>query len=217
MKMKLRKCLSTLLTCTVLSLMIFPSVANASTIIPEDSNTNIYQFSFDELSEQDQEFLEKMTLVFDGFTSDNSGKIIFTYSDQDLVNNFGFTSEEVDRLNEIVDAVSTSSVNFNDEYAVSPYIFYEGGIVYFTNDDVDAFLFAAASVGPEAVYAALMALGTVSLGPVGTALTIAVGALGFPSLAQFCYYVIQAATMNQGVYIGVEMNGVFPNIISGTW
>ncbi len=59
--------------------------------------------------------------------------------------------------------------------------------------------------------------GAISLGPVGAAIASAVGILGFPSLAGFTYSILQAVSNKQGVYLGVEMNGVFPNIVSGTY
>ncbi len=96
-------------------------------------------------------------------------------------------------------------------------MFVEDGKIWFTYDDVMSFLFAAASVGSSAMYAALVALGSVSLGLVGTAIATVVGIIGAPSLASFCYQVIQAVANYQGGYIGVEMNGIFPNIVCGTW
>lgn len=47
------------------------------------------------------------------------------------------------------------------------------------------------------------------LGPVGTEIVAAVGILGIASLANFTYLVIQAHYAGQGVYIGVEWDGVW--------
>jgi len=215
----LKRILSSLLVFT----MLFVLTVSASAATPKKilSDTQANHFSMDNISESDQEFLKKMVQVFDGYVTNAAGVITFTYSDEQL-SEIGFTQTEITELSEINSAVCGVSMtdaddNYESNTAITPQMFVEDGIVYFDNADVDAFLFAAASLGPEAVYAALVALGSVTLGPVGTVIVTIVGLIGAPSLASFCYYVIQAATYGEGVYIGVEMNGVFPNIISGTW
>ena len=100
---------------------------------------------------------------------------------------------------------------------ITPMMHVSGGKIWFTYSDIVGTLTSAAMIGPAAVYAAFVGLGSISLGPVGTAITAAVGVLGFPSLAGFTYSILQASINRQGVYMGVEMNGVFPNIVSGTW
>ncbi|MCL6446128.1 MAG: hypothetical protein K6T83_22235 [Alicyclobacillus sp.] len=116
-------------------------------------------------------------------------------------------------------------LNESQEYAnispsvgrISPQLFYKNGIIYFTHSEVVATLFAAASLGPEAVVATLETLGTLTGGPIGTAIVAILSAIGAPALSQFTYYIIQAYYNDEGVYIGISWNGIFPNIVTGTW
>lgn len=170
--------------------------------------------SSENFSAEDVAFFEKMSLVFDGYTSNEAGEICFTYSIASLYE-LGFSESEISKLATLNEEICGTILT--DENIAQSKIFVEDGKVWFTYDDVMSFLFAAATVGPEALYAAIVALGSVSLGPVGTAIAAIVGVIGAPSLASFCYQIIQAVANQQGVYIGVEMNGIFPNIVSGTW
>lgn len=195
--------------CTMLPITTFATGSSSTT----ESNSDVV-FSGNNFSAEDRIFFEKMSLVFDGYTTTETGEIIFTYSNTNLTK-LGFNENEVARLNALNETIC--GVVLTGDSSVTTRIHVEGGKVWFTYDDVMAFLFAAASVGPSAMYAALVALGSVSLGPAGTAITAIVGIIGAPSLASFCYQVIQAVANKQGVYIGIEMNGIFPNIVSGTW
>ena len=89
--------------------------------------------------------------------------------------------------------------------------------VYFTNHDVNKFLFAAASIGPAALMAAIVSLSSMVAGPVGTVISAVLSVLGAASLSRLCYLVIQANTLGKGVYIGVTWNGPFPNYTDGLW
>lgn len=201
----------------ILSLVMLLSMSvTAFAAEPASSNENnsAVIFSDDSFSSEDRVFFEKMSLVFDGYTTNEAGEIVFTYSNTSLAE-LGFNENEIARLNSLNETIC--GVALTDNTSVAARMFVEDGKIWFTYDDVMAFLFAAASVGSSAMYAALVALGSVSLGPVGTAIAAIVGVIGAPSLASFCYQVIQAVANQQGVYIGVEMNGIFPNIVSGTW
>lgn len=219
-----KKILSTFMAFTMVFAFTVPSSA-ATTSSSSDTQTQSVEdtkaihFSADNISEKDKVFLNKVTKIFDGYVTNKAGVITFTYSDKQL-SDTGFTQAQIVKLHEInskVCGVSLSDAASDSGSNITPQIFVEGSIIYFEYVDVQAFLFAAASVGPEALYAALVALGSVSLGPVGTAIAAIVGAIGAPSLVSFCYYVIQAVANNEGVYIGIEMNGIFPNIVTGTW
>lgn len=208
----MKKIISLLMS--LLLIFTMSSTAFAAEYRTDAENNAGVVFSNSSFSEEDRAFFEKMSLVFDGYTTNKAGEIVFTYSNNSLYE-LGFTESEATRL-AALNATICGTV-LSDEDSVSSRMFVEDGKIWFTYDDVMAFLFAAASVGPSAMYAALVALGSVSLGPVGTAIAAIVGVIGAPSLASFCYQVIQAVANQQGVYIGVEMNGIFPNIVSGTW
>lgn len=208
----MKKIISLLMS--LLLIFTMSSTAFAAELEPDAENSSDILFSSSSFSEEDLAFFEKMSLVFDGYTTNESGEIIFTYSSDSLYN-LGFSESEVARLTTLNETICGTILS--DEMSVSSRIFVEDGKIWFTYDDVMAFLFAAASIGPEALYAAMLGLSSISVGPVVTAIIAVVGALGAPSLINFCYNIIQAATYGQGVYIGIEMNGIFPNIVSSTW
>lgn len=216
MKKLSKKLLSVILSLTMLFSISATAFAADSTTSEVFNNTNAITFSANNITKSDQDFLDKMSKIFDGYVTSETGVIEFTYTDEELTN-IGFTQTEIEKLTEINNSICGTRLPAESDTIPSSRIHLKGATVYFTNNDVDAFLFSAAVIGPQALYAALVALGSVSLGPVGTAITAVVGILGAPSLASFCYYVVQAGINDQGVYIGIQMNGIFPIIVSGTW
>lgn len=181
-----------------------------------DEDTNI---SFDDLSEEDQIFLKKMTLIYDGYDTNEAGEIIFTYSTEDL-RKLGFTEKEIERLNEINEIVCGTILVESDRIPtnpVQPAMFVKDWKIWFTYDDVMRILVPAATMGADSLYAAIVALSTAIGGVVGGGLATALGIVGVPSLGYLCYLALQAGVNHQGVYIGVEMNGAFPIIDCGTW
>lgn len=211
----MKKLLSVILSFTMIFSMSVTAFAHESTTAKAIQDTKEIKFSLNDINENDKAFLNKMSQVFDGYITNKSGAIEFTYNDEQL-SNICFTQSEIIKLTEINNTVCGTVLSKEPNSPIYTKMFVEGGKIYFDNVDVQAFLFAAASVGPQALYSALVALGS-TLGPVGTAIAAVVGIIGAPSLASFCYYIIQAAYYDQGVYIGIEMNGIFPNIVSGTW
>lgn len=171
--------------------------------------------SEDNISYADKDFLGKMVNVLDGYITNDEGKIEFTYSESDLLA-LNFSTSDLAALQEInslvcgVDFSSTGS-------SPNARVFVEDLIVYFEPGEVVDFLLAAATIGPEALYVAFVGVGTLIGGPVGTAITSIAGILGAASFGSLCYIIIQAVTNGQGVYIGVEMNGIFPNLVAGYW
>lgn len=179
------------------------------------SNEMLTTITMDDFSDADVQFLNKFVSVLDGYYTSENGEISFSYTDSELAN-LGFTPEDLGKLDEINSQVCGIVIS-EDDNTIMARIFVEDGKIYFDNGDVHAFLFAAASVGPEALYAAIVGLGTLLGGAVGTTITAILGALGAASLSYLCYLIIQAAANGQGIYIGIEMNGIFPNFVAGTW
>jgi len=181
-----------------------------------DEDTNI---SFDDLSEEDRIFFKKLTLVLDGYKTNEAGEIIFTYSTDDLYK-FGFNEKEIERLNELNKMVCGTVLPDSDRIPMNPVqsrIFVKDWKVWFTCDDVANLLLTAASLGPEALYITIVGLSTAVGGAVGTVLSVFIDAIGIPSLGGLCYLIIQAVANHQGIYFGLEMNGVFPTVDCGTW
>lgn len=191
---------------------VLPTVVHAqeSSVVMEQNNKKI-----NKLTDSQAQFMQKYKALLDKFQFSNgdSGRLILSVTSDELINNYGFTFEE---SKAILDAVRFAYLPKQpDLYQSRMHI--DGGKIYFTYDDVVAFLSSAAQIGPAAMYGALVGLGTVSLGPVGGMVVTALGVIGAPGLAEFTYQVVQATINRQGVYIGVEFNGIFPNIVSGTW
>lgn len=206
--------LKKLLSLTIALSFLFVSTASASAAnIPNDDPPTA--ISIEDFSDSDTQFLTKFAGVLDGYYTTESGGIGFSYTNTDLVN-LGFTTSDIGKLVEINSQVCGVIIP-KDNAPIMTRVFVEGTIIYFENGDVIDFLLAAATVGPEALYAAIVGLGTLLGGVVGTTVTAIIGALGGASLTYLCYLIIQAATNGQGIYIGIEMNGIFPNLVSGTW
>lgn len=192
-------------------------VVNADDLAVVDSNdiqpSNMDSFTLD-LNSQQQLFMNKLTHIYPYFYFDNN-QLALSIDYDTLKTEYGFTDDDIVTIDSMLKAPAISWDNETSNIQSRMYV--KGSKVYFTHADVVSALYSAALIGPSAIYAALVGLGTISLGPVGTAIAAAVGVLGFPSLSGFTYQVIQAAPNGQGVYLEVEMNGIFPNIVSGTF
>ncbi len=101
--------------------------------------------------------------------------------------------------------------------SVSPEISVRGTVIYFTYDDSVSFLTVAASIGPYAMLGALDSIATLFGGPIGTAIGTILGIIGFPSLLQLCYLVLQAEVEHKGVWMGFTSWIPFPNYEQGLW
>ncbi|WDV46610.1 hypothetical protein PV797_02675 [Clostridiaceae bacterium M8S5] len=182
---------------------------------------NVSKLNLNGLSSEEINFLKAYQRILGEFEFDKTGKLVLKLSLSEIKEKYEFTDGQISKLKEVMQfADSMGPVSQKDEPHNKNDIFcrihFEGSKVYFTNEDIVTFLLAAAEIGPAAIYAALVGLGS-TLGPVGTGIVAVVGILGMPSLATFTYQVIQAHYAGKGVYIGVEWNGFFPNIVSGVW
>ena len=99
---------------------------------------------------------------------------------------------------------------------VSPYLSVNGTVVFFTYSDMVAFLFTAAVAGPAALAAALDAVAWLFGGPIGGAIGVILDIIGWATIANFAYLIIQAHVLHRGVYFGIEWTP-FPNYTQGTW
>lgn len=180
--------------------------------VKQPSNIDFFNLA---LNPQQQLFINKLTQIYSYFYFNDNNKLTLLIDYDTLKAKYGFTTADIITIDSMLKApalyLDTEIPNIQSRMYV------KGSKVYFTHADVVSALYSAALIGPSAIYAAIVGLGTISLGPVGTAIAATVGALGFPSLSGFTYQVIQATSNGQGVYLGVEMNGLFPNIVSGTF
>lgn len=109
-----------------------------------------------------------------------------------------------------------NSASSKHQNSADPQLSANGTIVYFTQNDMFAFLLTAASVGPEGMAVALTAVATLIGGPVGTAIGVILGIIGIASLSNFCYLVLQAKLDGTGVYMGIAWTP-WPNYTQGEW
>lgn len=165
------------------------------------------------LNDSQREFLEKYKKLLDKFSLDKDGYLKLNVNKEELIKVYGFNQNEAEG---IINSVKLAYPITNADGQIKSRIHISSGKIYFTHSDVTGLLISAAQIGPVAVYGVLVGLGS-TLGPVGTTLVAALGIIGAPSLASFTYNVIQAQFNKQGVYIGVEFNGIFPNIVQGVW
>lgn len=214
-----KKIISTLLVFTLI-ISLSGSVFAAEPILPEIVNNKTVS---DVLSNEQKEYLGKLQSIFDKFYFDDDGFLKLDIKYEKLQKKYGFSDYDIEQLDGMLNASAQISINqFNsNQFAVapieiSPNAYVENWIIYFTYDDMMTFLYSAAVAGPAAMFAAINAIAYLISGPGGMVVTI-LSIIGLAGLAGFCYLVLQAAVMQQGVYIGIEWNGPFPNIVQGTW
>lgn len=75
----------------------------------------------------------------------------------------------------------------------------------------------AAQIGPAALIAEIEAVSLMLGGPVSAVVAAILSAVGICSFGDLAYLVIQAAANDQGIYFGIDWNGVFPNPTQGTF
>ncbi|WP_326974896.1 hypothetical protein [Caproicibacter sp. BJN0012] len=170
------------------------------------------------LSQSEKQFLQKYCKILSEFSLDENNVLALSLSDEELIKKYSFTNSDLIFLHKIIDSSKEINKNYNHSGSqIQPNVFIEGTVIYFTASDVDTLLLAAASAGPTAMIAALDLVATMTGGPVATAITTVLGVIGVASISNFCYLCIQAHTYGEGVYIGVEFDGGFPNGVQGRW
>lgn len=216
--MNMKKILVSTLSIGLIAPVILTPAVNVSAATSNlEQEANITEDVTVSFNNQQKEFLEKLSLVYSFFYFDDNNKLHLELTNNELKDSYAFTESDLEIMSTILSAAPLSSNINSEEVNISPMLSVSSGKIWFTYSDVIGTLSSAAMIGPAAVYAAVVAMGAISLGPVGAGIAAAVGILGFPSLAGFTYNITQAVANKQGVYLGVEMNGVFPNIVSGTY
>lgn len=175
-----------------------------------------YQQDFEnQISKTDKEFMNKFAKGYELFTFDDKGKLYVEATDQEILEVTGFNQSELIRFHDIVNLGNQfTATDKAENELITPYVHVSDWKVYFTYYDVQMYLFAAAQIGPAAITAALTALSTIVSPGVGTVIGVVVGIVG---AADLCYLVIQSQIRGQGIYIGIDWNGIFPNYAQGYW
>lgn len=211
---KFVKCLF-VLTLTVILGGNTVGVYAAESNLVQEAKEQYQQDIGSQISENDKGFMSKFAKGFELVSFDTTGKLFVDASDQEITEVTGFNQSELARFHSVIDLGNQlTSSNGEGNELVTPYIHVSDWKVYFTHNDVQTFLVGAAHVGPAAITAALTALSTMVSPGVGTVIGLIVGVVG---AADLCYLVIQSQIRGQGIYIGIEWNGIFPNYTQGYW
>jgi hypothetical protein len=167
------------------------------------------------LAHTDDSYLKATYRVNDEFL----GQLKAAISTLNNSQNQQISNSKNNALNQEISNSKNNGLNqqISNSNAISPNLYVSNSKLYFTNSDVRMYLFAAAAVGSGALAVALAGVGTLMGGPVGLFISTALVIIGLGTLTNLCYLIIQAVTLNQGVYIGINWNGPFPNYSQGTW
>ncbi|OOL81257.1 hypothetical protein BWX42_05525 [Dolosigranulum pigrum] len=195
-----------------LGILVTRTVVNAEQAhdTVHENNEGIEQF----MSEEDKIFFEKMNKVYNHFTLSDDGQLSLNISSSELVTEFAFTQPEAQRVLETVSSYNQELKSFKESGTVTrPRLHVEDWKIYLTNEDVKMYLSAAIQAGAPAVIAAVTSLGSVvpGIGSIIAAFTSVVSA------GNIIYVATQALANGQGMVMGVDWNGSFPNPVVDTW
>lgn len=195
----MKKLISLLMSVVMIFTITTPVFATNNTF----DNTQISKIS-DYVTPEGQDFLKKIESILPYFSLDSDNKLTISLTDDELIANYNFTSEDLEQLEELL-LFGTFSIKRGSRIR-QPRLHVSNWKIYFNNGDVHSFLYAAAQIGPSAIIAALSALGTTYPG-VGNVVGALIGVIGGGTIV---YYVLQAVALNKGLYMGVNWNGPFP-------
>lgn len=209
------------LTLTTSNLAFAKSIDNSKSLTK--FSTTAVNLSNLKISSEARNFAKKMItsgLIRD-FKFDKDGKLVLKDSITNTKLKYSLSNSEVSSLIKLLAfAQQRKSVNISSQskgILISPKVYVSDWKVYFSNEDINAFLFAAAQIGPEALAAALDAVATMMGGPVGTVIGTILDIVGAASLANLCYLIIQAEADGEGIYIGIDWSTGFPNYTQGLY
>ncbi|WP_234124660.1 hypothetical protein [Clostridium hydrogenum] len=209
------------LTLTTSNLAFAKSVSNLPSLsnLPS-SSANLSNLKISSEARNSMKKMADSGLLKD-FKFDKNGKLVLKDSIADAKIKYSLNDSDVNNLKKMLAfAQQRKSINISSQSkskVISPNVYVSNWKVYFSNEDVNAYLFAAAETGPEALAAALDGLATLMGGPVGTVIGVVLDVLGASALARLCYLIIQAEVNDQGIYIGINWNGGFPNYTDGNY
>lgn len=175
----------------------------AAFIVPVNASENIHINYTEEISlnEEQVNILKKFNSLFidkglaEKMKLNESGSIYFEENDLADLNN-----DELSLVSSMINISSiypyTETLNQN---VPQTRVTVKNWRIYFTYSEVRKYFSGAASIGPHAVYAAMVALGSVIGGPLGTGITALLGAVGGSVLYS---NVIKALNNHRGMYIG---------------
>lgn len=198
----MKKFLSLLLSFALVFTLTIPASATSA----ENQEIHLSMFSAEDI-----DFLEKVVSIAEHWAITDD-QLTLSLTIDELKSDYGFSDTQCNRL--FKDIVGTT-VYSSPEYMPMPNLHVDGAAVYFDNGDIHAFLLAAATIGPEAMAAAITAVSTAVGGLAGTALGGIIALLSVPSLIEICGKTIVAAGTGRGIYIGLQLD--YPPIVCDYW
>lgn len=174
-----------------------------------------------EISKEDEAFIDKVVSISEFYTVEpKSNELTVSLSKNELINTYGFTEEQYDRLQNVVLNHSVGSSDDDLETPViTPYLHVSNGALYISNTDLNTGAFAAvgaaATVSPAALQAALIAVSSVVGGPVGTVLSTVMTVISGPSLIELAGRTVSAIATGRGIYIKPVFD--YPPLDIGYW
>lgn len=224
-KRKSRKVFLSIAATLALSTSITPSMSVfASTEeIPKQNQTYTYEkklvFSAETISRKDEIYLEKIASVAEYFYFDSYERSQISLTKTELIDQYNFSSEEVDKLFSTLSQQLVSIVPQEEDHMPMPALHVSGGRVYISNLDLDSTAFAAvaaaSTAGPAAIQAAFLAAASIVGGPIGTAIGAVMAVVGGPGLIDIAGHVATALITNEGIYIGTQWR--YPFVDVGYW
>lgn len=167
-----------------------------------------------QLSEADNDFINKVVSVSEYWYFDENNNLALNLTENQLKTTYEFSDEQYNRLTSEIIGYSLPDVSSEPAPA-----FVEDGTLYITYDDLTVGMFAAvaaaATVGPAALEAALVALASALGGPVGTILSLILTVIAAPSLVELAGRIIYAVATQQGIYIRPVLS--YPPLEIGYW
>lgn len=153
------------------------------------------------------------------FALDRKGTLTTVHSLAEIQAEFDLSDDQVTTMKAILDfAASAKNVKVpKDSRDISPMVFVNGSVIYFSFSEVGGLLLTAALAGPFALGAAITAVGAMLGGPVGAAIGVIMTFLGVATLSSLAYQIIQGYYYHQGMYFGIAWNGIFPVWTQGNW
>lgn len=187
---------------------LFPSAAKAMEHFDEFEDGSSIELHIAEIiNEECIRLLDRINDIGSGFyLSEN--KLYLSYSDECLMEEYGFSVDDITKVHAILALQHSTLGSFPQTR-----LHVSNWKIYFTYGEVCTLLWQAALAGPAAITAALTALGSV-YPVVGNIIGAIIGAIGATTI---CYVVLQAVANKQGIYIGIDWNGAFPNPAFGYW
>lgn len=168
------------------------------------------------LSLEDQRYIDRVASIGENFHFNERGELALSLTDTDLIQE-GFSNQEIANLRTGLSAANSSQAQQAGE--ASPRIHVDDGTLWISHGDLitgaATGVATAAGIGPAALSAALISLGTVMGGPVGTIITTVVALAGAPSMIELAGRITWAVATGQGVYIRPVLS--YPPLEFGYW